>query len=68
MERDKYRHYTQEQRLAFLKEFDASGQSMRKFCENIELSEWTHGARKRYQVPFPHFPQNSIAQGFLRAF
>jgi len=41
MERDKYRHYTQEQRLAHLKEFDASGQSMRKFCENIELSEWT---------------------------
>jgi len=41
MERYKYRHYTQEQRLAYLKEFDASGKSLRKFCKGIELNEWT---------------------------
>jgi len=37
----RYRHYTHEERLAYLRDYDASGQSRRRFCENIELNEWT---------------------------
>ncbi len=36
-----YHHYTHDQRLAYLKEFDESGQSVRAFCENRELNQWT---------------------------
>jgi hypothetical protein len=36
-----YRHYTHDERVAYLKEFDASGKSLRKFCEHIELNQWT---------------------------
>lgn len=36
-----YRQYTHEERLAYLKEYDASGLSLRKFCEDIDLNQWT---------------------------
>lgn len=36
-----YRHYTHEERLSYLKDYDASGQSLRKFCEDIDLNQWT---------------------------
>ncbi|MBN2859111.1 MAG: transposase [Sphaerochaetaceae bacterium] len=38
-----YHQYTHDQRLAYLKEFDESGQSVRAFCENRELNQWTLG-------------------------
>ena len=38
-----YQHYTHEERLSYLKEFDESGQSVRAFCGNRELNQWTLG-------------------------
>ncbi|AEV29447.1 Transposase [Sphaerochaeta pleomorpha str. Grapes] len=38
-----YHQYTHDQRLAYLKAYDESGQSVRAFCENIELNQWTLG-------------------------
>ena len=70
MERQ-YQHYTHEERIAYLKEFDASGKSLRKFCEHIKLNQWTlHAwvkARRQHtgvfapeQVDEPQFVNLSI--------
>ena len=39
----KYHQYTHDQRLTYLKAYDESGQSVRAFCENRELNQWTLG-------------------------
>ena len=36
-----YRQYSHEERLSYLKDYDASGQSLRRFCEDIDLNQWT---------------------------
>ncbi len=43
MDKIKNQQYTHEQRLAYLKAYDESGQSIRAFCENRELNQWTLG-------------------------
>lgn len=43
MDKIKNHQYTHDQRLAYLKAYDESGQSIRAFCENRELNQWTLG-------------------------
>ena len=63
----KYHQYTQEQRLAYLKAFDESGQSIRAFCEDRELNQWTLGkwvkARRNSTGVFE--PEEVNTHGFI---
>ena len=63
----KYHQYTQEQRLAYLKAFDESGQSIRAFCEDRELNQWTLGkwvkARRNSAGVFE--PEEVNTHGFI---
>jgi len=40
MERHKYKHYTQEERLDWLKQYDESGKSVRGFCRDTNLNAY----------------------------
>jgi hypothetical protein len=63
----KYHQYSHDQRLAYLKAFDESGQSVRAFCEHIELNQWTLGkwvkARRNCCGVFE--PEEADTHGFI---
>ncbi|MCF7945912.1 MAG: transposase [Spirochaetia bacterium] len=51
MNGSKQKSYTHEQRLAYLKEFDESGKSLREYCKDKDINYWTihDWKRKRNQ-------------------